>query len=323
MRLLRKKIIKELQKKKDQKEKKEKESKAVYRKNKITIKKSDDAEKLLKEHEAIDFLLDYHKDSNEEMFVSLTDPDSRVMQSDSTTKECYNVQAISNNQVIVAADVTQDENDQKQLEPMLEQLKDSIKIEDRITFAADAGYNRGQNLEYLDKEKNIDSYISMFDRSGENDLKKNKFHKENFIFDEDNDCWLCPVGEELEFIKEYIKDGKKFTRHGCQLKICIYCPHSKSCITTKDDTRRGYRTIDDDGCIIYRKEMREKMDLETSKEIYAKRSGSIEPVFGQIKNNRDFTRFKLKGLSKVKAEFLYMAIAHNLGKIIKHSMAIV
>ncbi len=67
--------------------------------------------------------------------------------------------------------------------------------------------------------------------------------------------------------------------------------------------------------------MREKMELAGSKEIYAKRSGSVEPVFGQIKNNRGFTRFKLKGIMKVKTEFMYMAIAHNLGKIMKHSVA--
>ena len=108
---------------------------------------------------------------------------------------------------------------------------------------------------------------------------------------------------------------------GCQLNKCIYCSHKDSCVTTKEDIKRGYRTIDDDGYILYRKEMREKMELENSKEIYSKRSGCVEPVFGQIKNNRNLKRFKLKGLDKVKAEFLYMAIAHNLGKIMKCRMA--
>lgn len=312
-------------KKSSNSKKKEKGSKAVYKKNKITINNSEDAEKLLKEHDKIDSLLDYHKNSDEEMFLSLTEPDSRVMQSDSITKECFNAQAISNNQVIVAADVTQDENDQGQLEPMVEQMKKNIKLEEdkeeKIPFASDAGYNKGKNLEYLDKEKSIDPYVSMFDRSGKNDLEENKFHKENFIFDEENEYWICPEGEKLEFMKEHLKDGKKYTLYGCQLKKCIYCPHKDECVTTKEDVKRGYRTIDDDGYLIYRKEMRKKMELESSKKIYAKRSGCVEPVFGQIKNNRGMKRFKLKGLSKVKAEFLYMAIAHNLGKIMKHKMA--
>ena len=106
-------------------------------------------------------------------------------------------------------------------------------------------------------------------------------------------------------------------------KKCIHCTHKEDCVTTKEDTKRGYRTIDDDGYLIYRKEMRIKMELESSKKIYAKRSGCVEPVFGQIKNNRGMKRFRLKGLEKVKAEFLYMAIAHNLGKIMKHKMAMI
>jgi hypothetical protein len=261
------------------------------------------------------------------MFLSLTESDARIMKSDSITKECFNAQAISNNQVIVAADVTQDENDQGQLEPMIEQMKENIKLEEdreeKIPFASDAGYNKGKNLKYLDKENNIDPYVSMFDRSGNNDLEENKFHKENFSFDEEDECWICPVGEKLEFMKEHLKDGKKYTLYGCQLKKCIYCPHKDECVTTKEDTKKGYRTIDDDGYLIYRKEMRIKMELESSKKIYAKRSGCVEPVFGQIKNNRGMKRFRLNGLEKVKAEFLYMAIAHNLGKIMKHKMAMI
>ena len=37
--------------------------------------------------------------------------------------------------------------------------------------------------------------------------EENKFHKENFIFDEENECWICPEGEKLEFMKEHLKDG--------------------------------------------------------------------------------------------------------------------
>jgi len=295
------------------------ESKAVYKKNKLIIKKFEDAGRFLGEYEDIDSLLEEYNKADDKMHLSLTDPDCRIMQSDSITKECYNVQAISNNQVIVAVDVTQDENDQYQLEPMVEQLKNNIDIEGRkIKFAGDAGYNRGKNLSYIDQEDNIDAYISMFDRREEKDLENNKFHKENFVFDEEDDSWECPTGERLVFIKEYISNGKKYTQYGCELKKCVFCQHRDTCITTKADARRGYWTIDDDGYVIYRREMKEKMSHKTAKEIYSQRAGAIEPVFGQIKNNRNFTRFRLRGLSKVKTEFLTMVIAHNIGKIMKY-----
>ena len=44
----------------------------------------------------------------------------------------------------------------------------------------------------------------------------------------------------------------------------------------------------------------------------------MEAVFGQIKNNRKFRDFLVRGLPKVKAQFQLVCIAHNLGKIMKY-----
>jgi transposase len=48
-----------------------------------------------------------------------------------------------------------------------------------------------------------------------------------------------------------------------------------------------------------------------------KRSVDVEPVFGMIKENRGFRRFKLSGLNKVNIEFGLLALAHNLAKLTK------
>ena len=293
------------------------ESSAIARKNRVKVKDAESAEELLDEYVKIDSLLERFEESEEEMYISITDPDCRIMKSDSITKECYNAQVISNNQVIVAMDITQDENDQDQLKSMTEQLKKNIGIEEKIILTADAGYNKGANLAYIDNEELIDPFISMYDRSEKNNPERNEFHKENFTFDEDDESWTCPSGERLGFIKEFIRDDKKYTLYGCDLKKCVFCKLNKSCIKTKADIKRGYRTIEDDGFVIYRKEMRAKLQKEESKKIYSQRAGIVEPVFGQIKNNRVFTRFRLQGLKKVQGEFTFMAIAHNMGKLMK------
>ena len=294
---------------------KKKESSAVRKKNKIKIKEANSAEKYLDEYKNIDALLEEYQESNDDMLLSLTDSDCRIMRSDSISKECYNAQIISNNQVIVAMDITQDENDQAQLEPMIKQLKENIEIKEEIKFTADAGYNKGKNLAYIDNEDLIDAYISMYDRSEIDNPEESKFKKDKFIFNEDNESWECPSGEKLNFIKEFVKDEKKYTLYGCELKKCIFCPNRELCLNTKADIKRGYRTIEDDSYLILRKEMKDKLQNKESKKIYSQRAGEVEPVFGQIKSNRDFTRFKLKGLEKVKGEFTIMTIAHNLGKI--------
>jgi hypothetical protein len=296
---------------------KENDDVSAKKKNRVKIEDDSSAEKYLDEYDKIATLLEQHKKTDDRMLLNLNDPDCRIMKSDGTTKECYNAQIITNNQIIVAMDVTQDENDQAQLEPMVEQLKSNLKFQKEISLVADAGYNRGKNLAYIDKEDNINAYISMHDRSGRNNSAEIEFHKENFHYDEDNDVWVCPTGSILEFKKDYYDSDKKYSMYGCELKTCIKCDTRKDCLTTKADIRRGYRTIEDDGFIVFRKEMKDKMRQKPSKEIYAKRSPEVEGVFGQMKYNKRLDKFRLQGLQKVTGEFTLMAISHNLGKIMR------
>jgi len=48
----------------------------------------------------------------------------------------------------------------------------------------------------------------------------------------------------------------------------------------------------------------------------------VEAVFGQLKSNNNFERFTMKGMDKVKLEFLLMAIGHNLRKMVTKSRKI-
>jgi transposase len=48
-----------------------------------------------------------------------------------------------------------------------------------------------------------------------------------------------------------------------------------------------------------------------------KRGIDVEPVFGNIKNNKGFKRFKLRGIENVSIEFGLLALAHNLAKLAK------
>jgi len=52
-----------------------------------------------------------------------------------------------------------------------------------------------------------------------------------------------------------------------------------------------------------------------------KRRVDVEPVFGMLKENKGFRRFKLSGLSKVSIEFGLLALSHNLAKLAKILLA--
>ncbi|WP_169911276.1 transposase, partial [Evansella clarkii] len=63
-----------------------------------------------------------------------------------------------------------------------------------------------------------------------------------------------------------------------------------------------------------RRQVRERLQTETGSQLYRRRKCDVEPVFGQIKYNRGFNRFYLRGLSKTTLEWGLLCIAHNFLK---------
>ena len=83
--------------------------------------------------------------------ANITDPQSRIMKTRRGFIQGYNAQAVvTEDQIILAAEVTQEENDVRQLHPMLEATKrnlDALEGEHEIkVLLADAGYCSEANL---------------------------------------------------------------------------------------------------------------------------------------------------------------------------------
>ena len=64
----------------------------------------------------------------------------------------------------------------------------------------------------------------------------------------------------------------------------------------------------------YKARARERLLTEKGEELRKRRTADVEPTFAQIKHNRNFKRFTLKGLKKVEIEFGLHALAHNIKK---------
>lgn len=64
-----------------------------------------------------------------------------------------------------------------------------------------------------------------------------------------------------------------------------------------------------------RDRMRRKLRTRVGKALYNLRKSVVEPVLGQIKAARGFRQFSLRGLAKVRAEWLLVTCAHNLRKL--------
>ncbi len=61
--------------------------------------------------------------------------------------------------------------------------------------------------------------------------------------------------------------------------------------------------------------MQRKLRTQAGRAVYRLRKAIVEPVFGQIKGARGFTRFLLRGQVKVRGEWALVATAHNICRL--------
>ncbi|RDI73538.1 Transposase [Gaiella occulta] len=98
---------------------------------------------------------------------NFTDPESRIMKTaDGAFHQCYSGQAVvdSTAQVIVAAELSHEAPDARQLEPALDQLADNleaigVELPAGTTLAADAGYFSEDNVR-ITTERGLDPHIA-------------------------------------------------------------------------------------------------------------------------------------------------------------------
>jgi Transposase DDE domain len=143
--------------------------------------------------------------------------------------------------------------------------------------------------------------------------KKYPFKADNLFYNKENDCYYCPMGQQMKNIgtvQSKTKTGfiQNITRY--QAASCYGCPLRVSCHKSK-----GNRIIEINHALKKYKEQ-VKQNLQSEKGIYhrKKRPADVEPVFANIKNNHQFKRFMLRGIDKVEIETGLLALAHNLRK---------
>jgi len=68
--------------------------------------------------------------------------------------------------------------------------------------------------------------------------------------------------------------------------------------------------------------MARKLRTKVGREMYAKRKGMIEPIFGQLKQVLGFRQFSLRGLSSMRGEWRLMATVHHLLKLWRHDQRV-
>jgi transposase len=246
---------------------------------------------------------------------NLTDPDARFMRDGRGRIDInYNGQiAVSQDQVILAAEVINEPNDRGALKEILEQAEANIG-EEMEEVIADSGYSSYDDYEYLQKEGKTgyipDQYLDEI-KQGEYQKEENRYHLENFIYDKEKGIYICPEGKELRFYKRRDSESGKRKRRGDIYRGigCGECGVRELC------TKQKARTIWREERRELLEDMRKRLLSEEGKAKYKKRLYTVEPPFGNLKHNLGYRSFLLRGLEKVDGEFKLMCIGHNLKKM--------
>jgi len=93
--------------------------------------------------------------------------------------------------------------------------------------------------------------------------------------------------------------------------------HIQTLIAPDADKRKGPRPGRRGGLYDH---VRRILATNAGAELYLKRQGLVEPVFGQIKSNRGARRFSRRGRSAVRSEWRLLAATHNLLKLHQHHL---
>ncbi len=137
--------------------------------------------------------------------VNLVDKDSRIMQASGGFEQSYNAQASVevDSGLIVTRHVTQNANDKKEIEPVLEQLREQEQlVGEAENLLTDAGYFSGSNVEACGRG-GVRPFISM------NREKRNEPFWERFAQGEEEDSKEPVTG--VEDMKRRLKtsEGKQ------------------------------------------------------------------------------------------------------------------
>jgi transposase len=244
---------------------------------------------------------------------SPTDPDSRIAVKPGKPRDLYyNGQiAVDTKQHVIthAQSFKAEGKDGWYLKEIVQQTKQrleshSLQLKQCL---ADAAYSSGENYQYLNNQ-NIEAYIPL--------LGGALSGSEGFIYDEQNDCYICPNNKILKGSGRVVDDGRGHpVRKYFSLKSdCDKCPVRSNCITEKAKTKKVQHSV-------YKKELEEAIARQQSirgKLMKRRRSSTVEPVWGTLINFLGLRRMTSRGLKCAGQALLMAAACYNLKKYMKH-----
>ncbi len=224
-------------------------------------------------------------------------------------KPAYNLQLSTHEQFILNYTIHQNPTDTKTLPSHIESYKNLYGVFPK-DLVADAGYGSQENYELLERN-GIAGYVkyNSFDRQ-----RKEGFIEQQKEYDAENDCYYCPAGKPLYAVAEKTstkKNSYPSTQVIYRNISCQYCPLKEIC-----NPHYSYKVLRiNERLVELRQAAWDRLCSYKGIKLRKKRCHDVETVFAQLKHNKGFKRFMLRGIKKVEIESGLLAIAHNLLKM--------
>ncbi len=181
-------------------------------------------------------------------------------------------------------------------------------------LAADTGYGSAEMLAWLVDERRIEPHIPVFDKS---ERKDGTFSRDDFIYDQDADTYVCPAGKTLRRYRRafatprtgVLKDNT--VRYRASKRDCEACPLKPRCCPITP-ARKVPRSIHEAA--------RDKARAIAKTEAYIvsrRERKKVEMLFAHLKRILKLDRLRLRGPRGARDEFLLAATAQNLRKLAK------
>lgn len=228
-------------------------------------------------------------------------------------KPAYNLQVSSNNQFIVNYTLHQNPTDTRTLQAHLASYQ-NLYNKNPESIVADAGYGSEENYKLLEKE-NINAFIkyNFFDKEQSKHFLRENFKSDYFVHDKETDTLFCSASKPMH----NMGTSKRKNRSGQVSEVTSYRAINCNGCALKDKCYKsnGNRKVELNHALRdYKSRVNELLKSEQGIYHRKKRAYDVEPVFANIKHNKKFKRFSLRGMNKVEIETGLIALAHNLKK---------
>ncbi|MCK9546867.1 MAG: IS1182 family transposase [Sulfurospirillaceae bacterium] len=242
-----------------------------------------------------------------------TDKDATVMSKPAHNLMAYNSQIAVDDKYkfIVATDISTNGHDLDQLHNMATKSKE-ITDNPNMVLTADKGYYSSREIKKC-IEDDIETIIPPRATAKTKKIKSARFSKNQFIYNHEDDCYICPNNQELKKIeKQYERDGRMLDVYRVSSSYCKVCPLKKNCLSDATPNKQMYRWEHEDIIDNYIT----KMNTTEAKAVVKKRGSIVEHPFGTIKRTLGWDHFLVRTKKKVLGENALIMFTYNFKRLL-------